>query len=343
MKKMTKKMIALFMTLLTVAAMLPITASAAQYARIVVELNEPYYGENLAEILPEIEIEAAYPFIEGYAFTVYYDHASDEDAYEAAEKLKANPLVKSAVYCPYEEENVTRAKFSFALNSYEKVGGNVRFADLAELFPTLNIVKAESFVNNRSYRIYFDVSSREEVCKIFDEILSSPFVSSAFYWHEDQNEVSVGRVKVTLRGKRSEDEVKDLFSEMNIEAVDFCNDFTYYLHLEEKTLEATLEAVDMLKNNDNVVAISYSMGFLHPAVMPKQLEEYYYNKDVRAEVTVETALQALRIASGITDLNFELLNDRLREAFWLYDVDIDGRITVADALSLLRTAAGLAA
>ena len=55
MKKMTKKMIALFMTLLMVAAILPITASAGQYARIVVELKEPYYGENLAEILPEIE------------------------------------------------------------------------------------------------------------------------------------------------------------------------------------------------------------------------------------------------------------------------------------------------
>ena len=103
MKKMTKKMIALFMTLLMVAAILPITASAAQCERIVVELKEPYYGENLSEILPEIEIEAAYPFIEGYAFTVYYDHASDEDAEAAAEKLASNPIVKAATYCPYDE------------------------------------------------------------------------------------------------------------------------------------------------------------------------------------------------------------------------------------------------
>ena len=332
------------MTLLMVAAILPITASAAQYARIVVELNEPYYGDNLAEILPEIKIEAAYPFIDGYAFTVYYDAKSDEDGFAAAEKLKDNPLVKAATYCPDQEVDAKRVRFTVTVPSDSGRVGFRRYADLAELLPNIKISKAEAMMSTNCYYIYCDVETREEICLIYDELIANPDIYEVYYWCGEENEVSVGRVKVTLRGSYLQEEVTELFPELEIESVNSAGaNNTYYLMLKEKTLKETLEAVDLLKANDNALRVGYSMEWLHPTVMPNELEEYYYNKDIRAEITVETALQALRIAAGITVINMEVINDDIRETFWLYDVDIDDRITVSDALSLLRIAAGIKA
>ena len=176
-----KKMIAIFMTLLMVAAMLPITASAAQCARIVVELNEPYYGENLAEILPEIEIEAAYPFIEGYAFTVYYDHASDEDAYEAAEKLKTNPLVKAAAYCPDNEVEITRAMFEISLveSYYGENNYLMAEAELGKLFPEMRIERVTA-TGRKNYWIYSSVDSIEEISDLYEDMKANPFLRSMY-------------------------------------------------------------------------------------------------------------------------------------------------------------------
>jgi len=347
MKKMTKKMIALFMTLLMVAAMLPITASAKEYALIIIELNEPYFGDNVTEILPEVEIITAFPYIyDGINFVLYYEYESDEDAYAAAEKLKSNPLVKNATYFPDTmSDNVRQAKFSVVVpntyygNDFYNTPANV---DFGKLLPNANITKVYMW-SRMSYDIYFDVTSLEEACEIYDKIKMVPFFSYVTFWH-GEGEVTLGEIEVTLKEKYSNDEVIELFPEIEIKKVIHQNaGYVYTLELAVSTLSETLESVQKLKDNPNVVRLKYSEKPLRFTALPTELEEANYKAPALPEVTVETALAALRITAGLSEVKNGVYDYRLADAIWQYDCDGDKVITVTDALSLLRTAAGLAA
>ncbi len=346
MKKMTKKMIALFMTLLMVAAMLPITASAMQYARIVVELKEPYYGENLAEILPEIEIEAAYPFIEGYAFTVYFDHASDEDAEAAAEKLASNPIVKSATYCPYNEtETYSLLKFEIKLADGFFAPDPYVPADLGKIFSDIKIVDAKMW-SKSNFDIYTDVTSVEEASILYDKIQANPFVKSAYFYLSgtDRGFITVGTVSVKTTQKYTEEEVTALLSETGIGTLyNSYEGFQFMFLVKDATLKGTLETVEKLKQHPNVAEVGYTDDFISPAVMPSQVKTERYQTPEKPEVTVETALAALRITAGLSEVKNGVYDYRLADAIWQYDCDGDKVITVTDALSLLRIAAGIAA
>jgi len=76
--------------------------------------------------------------------------------------------------------------------------------------------------------------------------------------------------------------------------------------------------------------------------MPKEVEESKFAEPEREEVTVATALSALRIAAQLTEVRNDVYDYKLADAIWQFDCDGDNAITVSDALHLLRKAAGLA-
>ena len=96
--------------------------------------------------------------------------------------------------------------------------------------------------------------------------------------------------------------------------------------LTEKTLEATMKAVELLNNNPYVKSVG-----------PNRYAVLSSDWDFQYEVTVNDALGALRIAAGLAPATLELVD------FYDYAIgDGDGKVTVNDALMVLRIAAGLA-
>ena len=345
MKNLTKKLIAIVMTMLMVAALLPVTASADQNAIIIVELNEPYYGENLNEVLPEIKMEVSYPFIDGYAFVVYYAHTSDEDAYAAAAALAANPRVKSATYCPgIDPEPTSRVVFHIMIKN-EYFGGyyGISEAELPKLFPNMQIVRASRWLRGE-YSVYFDVSSMEELSALYDEIKASPFFSGVYCYVGDMTEyVTVGEVAVTMKDKYSEEEFVEQLSDIGVsEKVESYSGNYFKIYINDATMSGTFEAVNKLVNRSDVAQVKCREKLLLPSVMPKEVEESKFAEPERSEVTVATALSALRIAAQLTEVRNDVYDYKLADAIWQFDCDGDNAITVSDALHLLRKAAGLA-
>ncbi len=347
MKNLTKKLIAIVMTMLMVAALLPVTASAEQYAEIVVELNEPYYGENLNDLLPEIEMVTACDVIGGYLFTVYYAHTSDEDAYAAAAKLAENPLVKFATYCPgYPSAPTSRVMFEVFINR-DYFGGyyGISDAELGKLFPDMKMVKVTKW-NYMHYYLYFDVESLEEVDEIYSELRANPFLTSIYCYVGNMSEyVTNGRITVTTKGRYTPDEVVELLSDVGVrEVYNSYGSFSFSLSLNDWTFKGTFDAVKKLMNNPEIVKEKHTEKLAGPAVMPQilSMDESAYLTPERPEVTVATALSALRIAAQLTEVRNDVYDYKLADAIWQYDCDGDKAITVSDALRLLRKAAKLA-
>lgn len=345
MKTLTKKLVAMLMTMIMVAALLPVTASADQNAVIIVELNEPYYGENLNEILPEIKMEVSYPFIDGYAFVVYYAHTSDEDAYAAAAALAANTRVKSAIYCPgIDPEPTSRVAFYVSIKD-EYFGGyyGISEAELAKLFPGIQIVRASKYFRG-IYKVYFDVSSMEELFALYDEINASPFFSGVYCYVGDMAEyVTVGEIAVTMKDKYSEEALVERLSDVGVsEIVESYSGNYFKFRINDATMSGTFEAVNKLVNMSDVAKVDCREKLLLPSVMPKEVEEAKLIAPERADVTVATALSALRIAADLAEAKNGVYDYKLADAIWQYDLDGDKEITVSDALRLLRIAAKLA-
>jgi len=347
MKKMTNKMIALFMTLLMVAAMLPITASADNCYMALVELNEPYFGENLSEIFPEVEIEVGFPVLyDGSWFILYYNAFSVEDAEAIAEKLKINPFVKNLIYAGESQgqEPVDTAGFLVTLTPLCVEDTECDYTvNIAKLFPEIPFSKVEKYAP-LVYNVYCDVNVMEEAYLIYDELMASPFVSELYYYYNKYNNIAaIGSLDVTLKNTYTADEVKSLFPELEIVGVSNIYATQYRLIFREKTLRMTFEAGRILEESPYVVEVKYGSGITLPAVAPEEIDESYYKPVERSEVTVETALAALRITAGLSEVKNGVYDFRLADAIWQYDCDGDKVITVTDALFLLRTAAGLAA
>lgn len=345
MKTLTKRMIAIIMTLLIVAALLPATASADRNAMIIVELKEPYYGENLNEILPEIKMEVSYPFIEGYAFVVYYAHTSDEDAYAAAAKLAENARVKSAAYCPVNaSEPTSRVCFHVRIRD-EYFGGyyGISEAELAKLFPNAEIAGAKEWFRGE-YSVYFDVGSTDELYELYDGIKASPFFSAAYCYVGDMAEyVTIGEVTVTMKEKYTDEELIEQLSDIGVsEIVESYSGNNFKLRLNDLTLSGTFEAVNKLMNRSDVAAVKCREKLLLPSVMPKEVAASKLAGSERPKVTVATALGALRIAAQLGEAKNDVYDYKLADAIWQYDRDGDNEITVSDALALLRIAADLA-
>ena len=346
MKYLTKKLLALVLTMLMVAALLPVTASADQNAIIIVELNEPYYGDNLNEILPEIKMEVAYPFIDGYAFVVYYAHTSDEDAYAAAAALAANPRVKSATYCPGNPtENTSRVRFHITISEDyfgEDYYTPITSVELGKLFPGRTIKRASQW-GFRNFDVYFDVGSTEEWYDIYDELKANPFIKSFHTFDMSGKAVTIGIIALTTKAEHTEEEIIDLYSDLGAyEVVESYSAHYFKFSILDRSLRGTLEAVKTLKNDPDVANVVWTDTIRFPAVMPKELEESEFLAPEREEVTVATALGALRIAAQLGEAKNGVYDYKLADAIWQYDCDGDKEITVSDALKLLRKAAGLA-
>ena len=348
MKNLTKKLLAALLTLLMVASLMPVTASADQNAIIIVELNEPYYGENLNEILPEIKMEVSYSFIDGYAFVVYYAHTSDEDAYAAAAALEANPRVKSATYCPGNPtENTSRVRFHITISEDyfgEDYYTPITSVELGKLFPGRTIKRASKW-GFRSFDIYFDVSSSEEWYDIYDELKANPFIMSLHTCDigEPNKSVTIGKVAVTTKEEHTEEEIVELYSDIGVFGTYTSYSGQYFgCYISGWTLRSTLEAVKKLKNDPDIARVVWTDDMMLPTVMPKELEESEFLAPEREEVTVSTALGALRIAAKLGEAKNGVYDYKLADAIWQYDCDGDKEITVSDALKLLRKAAGLA-
>ncbi len=348
MKNLMKKLLAALLTLFMVAALLPVTASADQNAIIIVELNEPYYGDNLNEILPEIKMEVAYPFIDGYAFIVYYDYTSDEDAYAAAAALAANPRVKSATYTPGNAtENTSRVRFHITISEDyfgEDYYTPISSVGLGKLF-TDRAIKRASKWGFRNFDIYFDVISAEDWYAIYDELKANPFILS-FYTFDiggSGKAVAIGEVAVTTKAEHTEEEIIDMYSDLGeYEVIESYSAHYFKLNVSDRSLRGTLEAVKALKNDPDVANVVWTDAVGFPTVMPKELEEADFIAPERPEVTVATALSALRIAAKLGEAQNGVYDYKLADAIWQYDLDGDKEITVSDALALLRKAAGLA-
>ena len=346
MKNLTKKLIAIIMTMLMVAALLPVTASADQNAIIIVELNEPYYGENLNEILPEIKIEVAYSFIDGYAFIVYYDHTSDEDAYAAAAALAANPRVKSAAYCPGNvTEQTSRVAFHVNINT-DYFGGyyGISEPELAKLFPGVEIKKASRW-SYRSYDLFFDISSTEEWYELYDELNANPFIQSvnAYDMGNAGKYITIGKVAITTKAEHTVEEIVELYSGVGVFGTYASYSGHYFgCYISGWTLRSTLEAAKKFLNDPDISRVEWSEDPARPMVVPTEVEEAKFAEPERAEVTVATALSALRIAADLSEVKNGVYDYKLADAIWQFDCDGDKEITVSDALKLLRKAAGLA-
>lgn len=347
MKRHVKRMLAIVLAMLTVAALLPITVSAEQYAEIVVELNEPYYGENLNDLLPEIEMVTACDVIGGYLFTVYYAHTSDEDAYAAAAKLAENPLVKFATYCPgYPSAPTSRVMFEVFINR-DYFGGyyGISDAELGKLFPDMKMVKVTKW-NYMQYYLYFDVESLEEVDEIYSELRANPFLTSIYcYVGNMSGYVTNGRITVTTKGRYTPDEVMELLSDVGVrEVYNSYGSFSFSLSLNDWTFKGTFDAVKKLMNNPEIVKEKHTEKLAGPAVMPQilSMDESAYLTPERPAATVTTALGALRIAAGLSQVKNNVYDYRLADALWQYDRDGDKAITVSDALLILREAARVA-
>ncbi|MBQ9557596.1 MAG: hypothetical protein IJU94_03225 [Clostridia bacterium] len=348
MKDLTKRTLAMVLALLMVAALLPVTASADQNAMIIVELNEPYYGENLNEILPEIKMEVAYSFIDGYAFVVYYAHTSDEDAYAAAAALEANPRVKSATYCPGNATgNTSRVRFNITV-SQDYFGEDyytpVTSVELGKIIPE-RIIKRAGKWGFRNFDIYFDVSSAEDWYAIYDELKANPFIQSFYTFDigDPSRAVTVGQVAVTTKAEHTEEEIVDMYSDMGVVGIYESYSGHYFgCSISDSTLRGTFEAVKVFKNDPDIANVVWTDALGFPTVMPKELEEADFLAPERPEVTVATALSALRIAAKLGEAQNDVYDYKLADAIWQYDLDGDKEITVSDALCLLRIAAKLA-
>ncbi|MBO4935045.1 MAG: hypothetical protein J5441_07785 [Clostridia bacterium] len=348
MKNLTKKLLAALLTLLMVAALMPVTASADQNAIIIVELNEPYYGENLNEILPEIKMEVSYPFIDGYAFVVYYAHTSDEDAYAAAEALATNSRVKSATYCPGNPtENTSRVRFHITISEDyfgEDYYTPITSVELGKLFPNRVIKRARKW-GFRNFDIFFDIGSSEDWYEIYDELKSNPFILSfhTFDMGGSGKAVTIGTLAVTTKAEHTENEIIGLYADLGAyEVVESYSAHYFKFNIRDRSLRGTLEAVKALKNDPDVANVVWTDTIGFPTVMPKELEEADFLAPERPEATVETALGALRIAAKLGEAKNGVYDYKLADAIWQFDCDGDKAITVSDALILLRKAAKLA-
>ena len=106
----------------------------------------------------------------------------------------------------------------------------------------------------------------------------------------------------------------------------------YTVYLSECTVDAVVEAVDLL-NNSEYVDIAEPIGY---AVIAEPIEEDVVFINPTKDRSITFALAILREAAGLCG---ETTSTVLSE----FDLDRDGEITVSDALVALRAAAGLSA
>ena len=348
MKNLTKRLIAIIMTVLMVAALLPVTASAEFCAIILVETKAQYTVEELETLLTEIEIASCHHLGGGTLFEIYFDAQSDEDAIVAAAALSANPIVKKAEYCKvsYPEYDPSDAVFlvEFAPEFYPYLEDDFVYTpELGKIFPEIEITNAEDYLGR--YRIECAAGTLEAIDRIYEVLSSNPFVSSVCLC--DKNSYGtyhpIGSFIVHIKGSHEAEELQTLLPEIEIiEAEDLYGGFQYRLSFNATTIKQTLEIIAEVKDNTNIAYLYWTAGGGDPAVGGNELEEDYYKLPERPKVTVATALSALRIAADLTEVTNGVYDYKLADAIWQFDCDGDKEITVSDALQLLRKAAGLA-
>lgn len=355
MKNLTKKLIAIVMTMLMVAALLPVTASAEFCAIILLDMKQQYdTNEGLLAALPEINPEAVsgcHHCGGGTLFEVYYDVQSEEEALAVETGLRANPLVREAYYCKVCTEvfDPSSAAFEVKLVSgfHPIREGDVTdyTAELGKLFPEIEITNAFQY-GSRSYRIECATGTWEGVEKVYAILQDSPFVSRVVFCQAncyDGYYRPIGSFTVQLKGSHTSEEVKALFPEIEItEAYERYGGFQFDLYVNAITITETVEAINKVKDNPNIVNMYWVSGGDEPCIAPHEMDECYYVSYERPEVTVATALSALRIAADLTEAKNGVYDYKLADAIWQFDCDGDKAITVSDALILLRKAAKLA-
>ncbi len=136
----------------------------------------------------------------------------------------------------------------------------------------------------------------------------------------------------SVKNTSTPEDVAKLFNKAKIgKVLDVNNGKVFYVYLKDNSLRSFMEAYNEANENLDILNVSYEHYGL-PMVMFQEMDSFSF-------ITVETALQALRIAAGLDKVDEKESTD----AIWQYDCDGDKVITVTDALSLLRMAAGLAA
>ena len=356
MKNLTKRILAIVMTLITVAALFPVTASAEFCAILIVDMKQQYDTvESFMAALPEINSEAVsgcHHCGGGTLFEIYYDVQSEEEATAAEAGLRANPLVREAHYCKSNHQDQvfdpSTAAFEIRLvDSFFPIRDDDwddYTAELGKLFPEIEITNAFQY-GGWSYRIECATGTWEGVERVYAILQNSPFVSRVVFCQKNSygNYRPIGSFTVHLKGSHTSEEVKTLLSEIEIvEAYDRYEGFQFDLYVNATTITETVEAINIVKYNPNIVNMYWSAGGGGPAVAPNDMDECYYASYKRPEATVATALEALRIAADLTEVKNGFYDHNLANAIWQYDCDGDKEITVSDALRLLRKAVGLA-
>ena len=333
------------MTMLMVAALLPVTASAEFCAIILLETKAQHTVAELEELLPEIEMSSCHHLGGGTLFEIYFDADSDEDAVAAADMLNANPIVKKAEYCKVSYPDYDPSQASFEIEFVEGFFADYQSeVNLGKIFPEIEITNAE--LGGYGYRIEFPAETLEAVDKVYEILSSSPFVSEVYLC--EKNKYSgfhpIGSFIIQMKGAYDAEELQALLPEIEItRARDLYEGFQYQLFINATTVKETVEAIAAIKENTNVASLNWAYpGKLLPGFAPKKLDEGSYKPSERSDVTVATALNALRIAADLTEVKNGVYDYRLADAIWQYDCDGDKEITVSDALQLLRKAAKLA-
>lgn len=348
MKNLTKRMLAIILALLMVAALLPVTAAAEFCAIILLETKAQHTVAELEELLPEIEMASCHHLGGGTLFEIYFDAESDEDAAATADMLNANPIVKKAEYCKvsYPDYDPSKAAFQvdFAPEFYPYIEDDYVYTpELGKIFPEIDIIKAEEYMTG--YRIECAAETLEALDRVYEILTSNPFVSEVRLCDNDSygEYHPIGNFVVHIKGNHQPEELQALFPEIEIAEVKEINGgFQYRLYINAETIKETVEAIAKIRNNPNVAYLYWTVGGWLPAIEGCELEECYYKAPERSDVTVATALSALRIAANLADAQNGVYDYKLADAIWQYDLDGDKEITVSDALQLLRIAAKLA-
>lgn len=348
MENLTKRMLAIILALLMVAALLPVTASAEFCAIIFVETKAQYTVEELETLLPEIEMASCHHLGGGTLFEIYFDAESDEDAVAAADMLNANPIIEKAEYCKVGYPNYDPSKASFmvrfAKDFYPILEDDFVYTpELGKVFPEIEIINAEEYLGG--YRIECAAETLEAVDRVYEILTSSPFVSEVRLYDKNSYDEyhPIGSFVVHIKGRHKPEELQSIFPEIEItEVQEYYGEFQYRLYINATTIKETVDAIAKVKGNPNVAYLYWTAGGGEPALGGSEMEECYYKAPDRADVTVATALSALRIAANLAEAKNGVYDYRLADAIWQFDLDGDKEITVSDALQLLRKAAGLA-
>ena len=348
MKNLSKRTLAMLLTLLMAAALLPVTVSAQFCAIILLETKTQYTVEELEVLLPEIEMASCHHLGGGTLFEIYFGAESDEEAAAAANMLNANPIVKKAEYCKitYSDYDPSQAAFLVEFkDGFAPILEDdfVYTPELGKVFPEIEIINAEEYLGG--YRIECAAETLEALDRVYEILTSNPFVSAVYLCDKGSYGTyhPIGGVTVHISGAHEPEELQALFPEIEIaDAEDLYGEYQYKLRFNATTIKETVEAIARVKGNPNVAYLYWTAGGGGPAVGGSELEECYYKAPERSDVTVATALSALRIAANLAEAKNGVYDYKLADAIWQYDLDGDKEITVSDALRLLRIAAKLA-